>query len=86
MPTAVDNMSPNNPFVATLSAIPVDPGVTAYSIIAVKGDGPVESGDDGVVQYKSAHINGVSRSWWSDGSTPSRDSRRRSWKCGGSSS
>jgi hypothetical protein len=25
----------------------------------VEGEGPVESGDDGVVQYRSAHIEGV---------------------------
>jgi len=59
LPTAVDNMSPLNPFVRTLARIPVDPGIAAYSIIAVKGDGPIESGDDGVVRYQSAHIDGV---------------------------
>ena len=59
LPTAVDNMSPRNPFVRTLSTIPVDPGIAAYSIIAVKGDGPIETGDDGVVQYQSAHVDGV---------------------------
>jgi len=59
LPTAVDNMSPRNPFVRTLSTIPVDPGIAAYSIVAVKGDGPIETGNDGVVQYQSAHIDGV---------------------------
>jgi pimeloyl-ACP methyl ester carboxylesterase len=59
LPTAVDNMSPRNPFIKTLSIIPIDPGVDAYSIIAVKGNGPIETGDDGVVQYESAHIDGV---------------------------
>ena len=59
LPTAVDNMSPRNPFIKTLSIIPVDPGVDAYSIIPVKGDGPIETGNDGVVQYESAHIDGV---------------------------
>jgi len=59
LPTAVDNMSPRNPFVRTLSVIPIDPAVSAYSIIAVKGDGPIETGDDGVVKYESAHIDGV---------------------------
>jgi len=34
-------------------------GVAAHSIIAVKGHGPVEEGNDGVVEYKSAHIEGV---------------------------
>ena len=59
LPTAVDNMSPRHPFIKTLSIIPIDPGVAAYSIIAVKGNGPIETGDDGVVKYESAHIDGV---------------------------
>ena len=59
LPTAVDNMSPRSPFIKTLSIIPVDPGVDAYSIIPVKGDGPIETGNDGVVMYESAHIDGV---------------------------
>jgi transposase InsO family protein len=33
--------------------------VTAHSIIAVEGDGPIEQGDDGVVKYSSAHIEPV---------------------------
>jgi pimeloyl-ACP methyl ester carboxylesterase len=58
-PTSVDNMTPGNPFVKTLSALPIDPSVTANSIIAVKGSGPAEEGNDGVVSYQSAHIDGV---------------------------
>jgi hypothetical protein len=49
-------MTPDNPAVAALAAIPVSPQIAAHSIIAVQGDGPVETGDDGVVDYKSAHI------------------------------
>ncbi len=30
--------------------------VAAHSIIAIKGNGPAEAGDDGVVSYQSAHI------------------------------
>ena len=59
IPTSIDNMSPGNTFIQTLASIPVASGVTVNSIIAVKGDGPVETGDDGVVQYASAHIDGV---------------------------
>jgi hypothetical protein len=33
--------------------------VHAHSIIPVTGTGPVEQGNDGVVEYKSAHIDGV---------------------------
>ena len=59
MPTSIDNMTPTNPFIKTLATIPVVPQVAAYSIIAVKGDGPPEKGGDGVVKYESAHIDGV---------------------------
>jgi hypothetical protein len=52
-------MSPRHIFIQTLQAIPVAPGVPAHSIISVAGDGPVERGDDGVVAYESAHIDGV---------------------------
>lgn len=58
--TSIDNMQSDNPFLTSLADIPVDEGVTAHSIIAVQGDGPVEEGDDGVVEYTSAHIDGVS--------------------------
>jgi hypothetical protein len=56
--TSIDNMSPGNPFVKTLSGLPIAPGVTAHSIIPVKKP-PIESGNDGVVEYSSAHIDGV---------------------------
>jgi pimeloyl-ACP methyl ester carboxylesterase len=59
VPSAVDNMSPRHHFIRALQTIPVAPSVKAHSIIAVEGDGPVEKGNDGVVQYSSAHIEGV---------------------------
>ncbi|HKN12152.1 MAG TPA: hypothetical protein VJX68_03065 [Candidatus Binatus sp.] len=59
IPTALDNMDGSNPFIKALSSLPIAPGVHAHSIIPVQGSGPVEEGDDGVVEYKSAHIDGV---------------------------
>ena len=59
IPTAVDNMSPDNPFIKRLAEIPIVPGVNVNSIIAVKGNGPVEEGNDGVVAYRSAHLEGA---------------------------
>ncbi|HEY2462660.1 MAG TPA: alpha/beta fold hydrolase [Steroidobacteraceae bacterium] len=56
LPTSVDNMKPSNPFLKTLAEIPVAPSVHVNSIIAIKGDGPPAAGDDGVVAYRSAHI------------------------------
>jgi pimeloyl-ACP methyl ester carboxylesterase len=58
-PTAVDNMLPTNRFIRTLSASPIAPGVTAHSIIPVKGPGLPKGQDDGVVKYESAHLEGV---------------------------
>jgi pimeloyl-ACP methyl ester carboxylesterase len=59
IPTALDNMDASNRFIKALSATTIAPGVHAHSIIPVRGDGPVEDGNDGVVEYKSAHIDGV---------------------------
>ena len=53
---SVWSMTPDNPALKAFAAIPVSPKVSAHSIIAVEGDGPVDTGDDGVVTYQSAHI------------------------------
>jgi hypothetical protein len=52
-------MRPGNRFIRTLSASPLAPGVIAHSIVAVRREGPITSGNDGVVAYKSAHLDGV---------------------------
>ena len=57
--TSLDQMNPRNAFLRALADIPVAPGVVANSIIAVKGSGPVEEDEDGVVRYRSAHLDGV---------------------------
>src|SRR5260370_4532502 len=59
IPTALDNMDASNPGLKSLAAMPIAPGVHAHSIIPVKGTGPVEDGNDGVVEYRSAHIDGA---------------------------
>jgi len=56
---SISGMSPGNPGIETLRRIPVAPGIHAHSIIPTLQDGPLEDRDDGVVQYKSAHIDGV---------------------------
>ncbi len=59
MPTSVDNMTPGNWWLETLADLPIAEGIEAHSIIAVRGDGPKEEGNDGVVEYTSAHHPGV---------------------------
>jgi hypothetical protein len=53
-------MDPASPFIRNLSSIALAPDVTAHSIIAVKNpDDPKDEWTDGVVNYGSAHIDGV---------------------------
>ena len=59
LPTSIDNMAPGSPFIKTLATLPIAPGVHAHSIIAKDGGGPLADSSDGVVRYKSAHIDGV---------------------------
>ncbi|OPX99766.1 MAG: hypothetical protein A4E58_00220 [Syntrophorhabdus sp. PtaB.Bin006] len=60
IPKSTDNMAPESPFIKAISSMSVAPGVIAHSIIPVKNpDDPKEEWTDGVVKYKSAHIDGV---------------------------
>ena len=57
--TSIDSMSPKNPALLALAKIPLAPGITGHSIISVQGDGDPKEGNDGVVEYKSAHVDYV---------------------------
>jgi len=60
IPRSTDNMDPKSRFVQMYNSFPIAPGVTAHSIIAVKNPkDPKEKWNDGVVEYKSAHIEPV---------------------------
>jgi Alpha/beta hydrolase family len=59
LPTAIDNMNPNNLFIKNLASIPIAEGVIVNSIIPVDSDAPLSEAGDGVVKYMSAHIDGV---------------------------
>jgi hypothetical protein len=56
---SINGMSPGNPGIEAVRTTPVAPGIHAHSIIPTLQDGPLEDRDDGVVQYRSAHIDGV---------------------------
>ena len=56
---SVNDMSPGNPGMEAIKAIPVAPGIHVHSIIPTLQDGPLEARNDGVVAYKSAHIAGA---------------------------
>ena len=57
--TAIDGMSPRNPVALKMADLPVAPGVKAHSIIAVKTSGDYHKGNDGIVEYTSAHVDYV---------------------------
>jgi pimeloyl-ACP methyl ester carboxylesterase len=61
VPTSLDNMRASNPFLKRLGRAPLAPGVEGHSIIAIGGADPAhpEGANDGVVEYESAHIEGV---------------------------
>lgn len=60
VPTAVDNMTPGSRFLDGLVKIPVVSGVPFHSIISVEEQFPVvEQGNDGVVEWTSAHLEGA---------------------------
>ncbi len=59
MPTSIDGMSPENPVLQAVAKLPIPAAIKAHSIIAIDGDEPPPDGDDGVVQYTSAHLDGV---------------------------
>ena len=59
IPTAIDNMNPDNFFIKNLAATPIVTGVMVNSIIPVDSDAPLDEAGDGVVKYMSAHIDGV---------------------------
>ena len=56
---SIAGMSPDNPAIQAVRPIPVGPGIHAHSIIPTLQDGPLDNRNDGVVQYKSAHLASV---------------------------
>ena len=60
LPTSIDGMSPSNPILHSLAELPFASGIRGNSIIAVLPDhGDIQAGNDGVVEYSSAHLDGV---------------------------
>jgi len=57
--TSADGQSTANPMLKALAGIPLAPGVDGHSIIAVRTKGDPKLGDDGVVKYTSAHLEGM---------------------------
>jgi pimeloyl-ACP methyl ester carboxylesterase len=58
-PTSIRGLSPQNPMIQALAGVAIDKGVPFHSIIGDRGLGDGEQGSDGVVPYKSSHLEGA---------------------------
>ena len=56
IPSSLNGMATDNPFMLTLADIPVAPGIKCNSIIAINSNVQPPLGEDGVVKYTSAHV------------------------------
>ncbi|MEO7068372.1 MAG: alpha/beta fold hydrolase [Rhodanobacter sp.] len=76
IPNGIDNLSDKDPFILAAANLPISPKVHYHTIIGVyKLKGPLQQSSDGVVPYKSAHLDGadselVIPSWHSVQETP----------------
>jgi pimeloyl-ACP methyl ester carboxylesterase len=59
LPTSVDELEWQSPFLMGLDAVRLAPTIEAHSIIADRRDPPRAGGTDGLVAYESAHLDGT---------------------------
>ncbi|WP_426687646.1 esterase/lipase family protein [Rhodanobacter ginsengiterrae] len=76
IPNSIDNLSDTDPFIMAAAELPISPRVHYHTIVGIyKSKGPLEDSSDGVVPYKSAHLDGADSelaipSWHSVQETP----------------
>ena len=59
LPTSIDTLDPDSPVLNALLAMRPGAGVQFHSIIGSQRPGPVAQSTDGVVPYRSSHLDGV---------------------------
>jgi pimeloyl-ACP methyl ester carboxylesterase len=59
LPSSIEMLEPDSPILEALLQMPADPTVSFHSIIGSLRPGSVEQTTDGVVPYRSAHLDGV---------------------------
>ena len=60
LPTSVQNLDKNDPFIQAASRLPIAPGLHYHSVIAQRDTAvPLAQSDDGLVPYWSAHLDGA---------------------------
>ncbi len=76
IPNSIDNLSDADPFIVATANLPISPRVHYHTIVGIyKEKGPLQDSSDGVVPYKSAHLDGADSelaipSWHSVQETP----------------
>jgi len=56
---SIKNLAPDDPALQALSELPIDAAIPFHSIIGDQGIGNGQEGSDGVVAYKSSHLEGA---------------------------
>ena len=80
-PTSIETLETNSPILKALEAMKPGPGVAFHSIIGSLRPGGVDDTTDGVVPFRSAHLDGVGSPRRSCGQTTEfRETERRSRK------
>ena len=59
LPNSIETLSTNNPVLTALMEMKSGPDVTFHSIIGANRPGPPADSTDGVVAYRSSHLDGV---------------------------
>ncbi|MEX3945447.1 esterase/lipase family protein [Paraburkholderia sp. BR10937] len=60
VPNSIEQLRETDPIIQSISRLPIGPNVCFHSIIARRREtGPLEDSDDGVVPYRSAHLDGA---------------------------
>jgi pimeloyl-ACP methyl ester carboxylesterase len=60
VPNSIEQLRETDPIIQSISRLPISPTVCFHSIIARRREtGPLEDSDDGVVPYRSAHLDGA---------------------------
>ncbi len=59
VPSSIDSLSPNVPFVKAINQFPLRAGLPYHSIIGDRGKGDTPDSSDGVVAYWSSHLDGA---------------------------
>jgi pimeloyl-ACP methyl ester carboxylesterase len=57
IPSSIDDLEVNDPYLSALDRLPPAPWVQAHSIVGKVGGGPLETSSDRVVPYRSSHID-----------------------------